>query len=250
MAAMVEVSIIPETIFHVGNFPVTNSLLTSWIVVAILAIGAIIFSKKIKTVPGRFQTAVETILDEMLSFLETVAGDRETTKRFFPIVATIFIFVLCANWIGILPGLNTIGINEVTEGGTKFVPIFRSVYSDLNMTMALAIITVVLSHLYGLFAVGLKHHVGKFIILKSPIAAFSGVLEIVSEISKIISLSFRLFGNVFAGEVLLIIIAFLIPYIAPIPFLGLEIFVGFIQALIFATLAMVGLSSFTRVHEH
>ncbi|HEY9584915.1 MAG TPA: F0F1 ATP synthase subunit A [Candidatus Paceibacterota bacterium] len=250
MAAMVEVSITPETIAHIGSFPITNSLLTSWVVVIALSLGAIILSKKIKDVPGKVQAAVEFVVDSLLSFLETVAGDRKTAERFFPIVATIFIYVLCANWAGILPGVGSIGINEIHEGEKVFVPIFRSVYSDLNMTIALALIAVFLSHIYGLVTVGFKHHFSKFISFKGPIDAFQGVLEIVGEISKIISLSFRLFGNVFAGEVLLVIIAFLVPYLAPIPFLGLEIFVGFIQALIFATLAMVAFSSFTKVHAH
>ncbi len=247
---MVEVSITPETLFHVGNFPVTNSLLTSWIVVIGLSIGAIILSKKIKTVPGKIQALVESVIEGMLSFFETVGGSRETAEKFFPIVTTIFIYIICSNWVGILPGFGSIGINEATSEGVKFVPIFRSVYSDLNMTLALALIAVVLSHLYGLFTVGIKGHIGKFINFKGPVDAFAGALEIVGEISKIISLSFRLFGNVFAGEVLLTIIAFLVPYIAPLPFLGLEIFVGFIQALIFATLSMVAFSSFTKVHEH
>lgn len=243
---MVEVSITPETIAHIGNFPITNSLLTSWIVIAVLSIGAIIFSKKMKEVPGKIQASVEFVIDSLLSFLETVAGDRKTAERFFPIIATIFIYVICANWVGILPGVGSIGIHE----GEKLVPIFRSVYSDLNMTLALALITVILSHLYGLITIGFKHHIVKFINFKGPIDAFAGVLEIVGEISKVISLSFRLFGNVFAGEVLLTIIVFLVPYLAPIPFLGLEIFVGFIQALIFATLAMVAFSSFTKAHGH
>ncbi len=247
---MVEISITPEAIAHIGNFPVTNSLLTSWVVVAILSIGAIIFSKQIKPVPGKLQSALETVIETLLSFLETVAGDRKTAEKFFPIIATIFLYVLCSNWAGILPGVGSIGIKEITEEGAKFVPIFRSVYSDLNMTIALALIAVFLSHLFGLITVGFKHHVSKFLTVKGPIDAFQGILEIVGEISKIISLSFRLFGNVFAGEVLLTIIAFLVPFIAPIPFLGLELFVGLIQALIFATLAMVAFSSFTKVHAH
>ena len=177
--------------------------------------------------------------------MENIAGGRKQAERFFPIVATIFILVLASNWAGIIPGVGSIGIHE----GEKFIPLFRSANSDLNMTLALAIITVVLSHVYGFYLVGAKHHLGKFFNFKGPIDFFTGILEIIGEISKIISLSFRLFGNVFAGEVLLIIIGFLVPYIAPIPFLGLEIFVGFIQALIFATIAMLAFSTFTKL-EH
>ena len=242
---MQEVSIVAEPVFHIGSFPVTNSLLTIWVVVILLCLAAILISRKIKKDPGPAQNVAEWVLENLLDYLQNIAGGRKEAEKFFPIVATIFIMVLASNWIGILPGVGSIGIHE----GEKFIPLFRSVNSDLNMTLALALITVVWSHLYGLWIVGIKHHLGKFFNFHGPIDFFTGILEIVGEISKIISLSFRLFGNVFAGEVLLIIIGFLVPYIAPIPFLGLEIFVGFIQALIFATLAMLAFSTFTRL-EH
>ncbi|MBI2474746.1 MAG: F0F1 ATP synthase subunit A [Candidatus Taylorbacteria bacterium] len=246
----VHVAIVPETVFHIGSFPVTNSLLTAWVTMAVIIVFAILFSRNIKAVPGKIQAALEYVIDSLLSFLETVSGDRKIAERFFPIVATIFLYILLSNWAGILPGVGSIGIKEVEEGTTKLVPLFRSTFSDLNMTMALALIAVVLSHYFGLKTVGFKEHIGKFVNFKGPVDAFAGALEIVGEISKIISLSFRLFGNIFAGEVLLTIIAFLVPFIAPLPFLGLELFVGLIQALIFATLAMVAFSSFTRAHSH
>lgn len=243
------ISIVPETLFHIGPLAVTNTLLTSWLVVLVVALGAIIFSLSLKRMPNRFQTAVEGVIDGLLGFFETIAGSRETARRFFPIVATIFIFVLLSNWAGIIPGVGSIGFAKIHEGEESFVPLFRSVYSDLNMTLALALIAVSLSHFFGIVTLGVKEHVGKFITFKSPVAAFTGILEIVSEIAKVISFSFRLFGNIFAGEVLLVITGFLVPYLAPVPFLGLELFVGFIQALIFATLAMVAFSSFTVSHR-
>lgn len=242
------ISIVPETLFHLGPLPVTNTLLTAWLVVVVVSLAAVIFSLVLKKKPGRIQTAIEGIIDGLLGFFETIAGSRETAKRFFPLVATIFIFVLLSNWAGIIPGVGSIGFHEVHEGKETFVPLFRSVFSDLNMTLALALLTVTLSHIFGFIFVGAKGHIGKFIMLRSPIAAFTGVLEIISELSKVISLSFRLFGNIFAGEVLLTIMAFLVPYAVPVPFLGLELFVGFIQAVIFATLAMVAFSSFTVAH--
>lgn len=243
------ISITPEVLFHIGILPVTNTLLTAWLVVTVVSLCAIIFSLTLKRMPGKIQTAIEGVVEGLLNFFETIAGNRETAKRFFPIVATIFIFVLLSNWAGVIPGVGSIGFREVVEGRESFVPLFRSVFSDLNMTLALALIAVTLSHFFGFITVGAKEHIGKFIMLKSPIAAFTGVLEIISEFSKIISLSFRLFGNIFAGEVLLTIMAFLVPYLVPIPFLGLELFVGFIQALIFGTLAMVAFSSFSVKHE-
>ncbi len=248
--AGVHVSIVAEQIAHIGKMPITNTLLTSTLVVVVLSVGSFIFYKNIKKIPGKIQNIIELILGGVLDFMTTVAGDRKTAERFFPIIATIFIFVLSANWAGILPGVGSIGIKEVGEHGEKFVPLFRSTFSDLNMTLAIAMIAVTLSHFFGIMTIGLKHHLGKFFNFKNPVVAFAGILEIVSEVAKVVSFSFRLFGNVFAGEVLLTIIAFLVPYIAPIPFLGMELFVGLIQALIFSTLAMVGFTSFTKAHDH
>ncbi|MFA6552625.1 MAG: F0F1 ATP synthase subunit A [Candidatus Paceibacterota bacterium] len=244
-----DISIKAEQIFDLWGLPVTNTLLTSWLVMAFLIVGSILISRTYKYIPGRIQNLIEWIIENLLSFFETIGGDRKTAEKFFPIVATIFIFVLLSNWAGILPGVGSIGFYHLTEGKETFVPLFRSVNSDLNMTLALALIAVVLSHLYGLFTIGFRHHVGKFLNFSGPVNFFAGILELVSEFAKIISFSFRLFGNVFAGEVLLVIIGFLIPYVAPVPFLGLELFVGFIQALIFSTLAMVSLSAAVQVHH-
>ena len=242
------ISIKSEIIFNLFGFPVTNSILTSWIVVLFLIATVYLLSRKIKSVPGKAQSIAELAIEKLLDFLETIAGDRKTAVRYFPIVATIFFFVLISNWFGILPGVGSIGVWHETEKGLELVPIFRSVNSDLNMTLALAFIVITITHVIGLSVIGFKHHVGKFISFKGPIAFFVGILELVSEFAKILSFSFRLFGNVFAGEVLLAIMSFLVPYIVPTPFLALEIFVGFIQALIFATLSMMFFASATRNH--
>ena len=124
----------------------------------------------------------------------------------------------------------------------------RSGASDINTTLALAIIALFFVHVIGIGAIGFWKHVGKFFTLRSPVDFFVGILEFISEIAKMISFSFRLFGNVFAGEVLLIIMAFLAPYVVPVPFLGLELFVGFIQALVFAMLTTVFISLATAHH--
>ena len=244
-----EISIKAEQIFNIWGLPITNTLLTSWLVMAFLIVGSILISRTYKYIPGKIQNLVEWIVENLLDFFETIGGDRKTAEKFFPIVATIFIFVLLSNWAGILPGVGSIGFYHLIDEKETFVPLFRSVNSDLNMTLALALIAVVLSHLYGLFTIGFKHHVGKFFNFSGPVNFFAGILELVSEFAKIISFSFRLFGNVFAGEVLLVIIGFLVPYVAPVPFLGLELFVGLIQALIFATLAMVSLSASVQIHH-
>ncbi len=184
--------------------------------------------------------------------MEKVLGSREKAERYFPFIATIFTLILFSNWLGIFPGVGSIGLYQVDAGQKVFIPFFRSVASDLNFTIALAIISVIATNVYGVLAKGIGKHISHFISFKDPISFFVGILEIIGEIAKTISFSFRLFGNVFAGEVLLIITGFLAPYIVPIPFLMLELFVGFIQALVFATLTLVFISIAIEDHaeEH
>lgn len=243
------ISITPEILFHLGPLPVTNTLLTAWIAMAVIIVIALIFFGTLKKIPGRFQNLIESVVESLLDFMETVAGDREKAKKFFAIVATIFLYILVSNWMGILPGVGSIGFMETAHGKETFVPVFRSAYSDLNMTLSLAIFVVLVSHIFGFMVSGVRH-LGNFFTLRDFGSSFSGILEIVSEFAKVISLGFRLFGNIFAGEVLLAIMGVLLPYVVPVPFLGLELFVGFIQALIFATLAMVSFATWTRVHAH
>ncbi|HEY4496289.1 MAG TPA: F0F1 ATP synthase subunit A [Candidatus Paceibacterota bacterium] len=247
---MTPISIKAEIITNIDGFPITNTLLASWLAMLLLIALAFIFSKTLKEIPGKFQNAVEMIVEAVLDFISTIAGSREIAIRFFPVIATIFLFVLTANWMGILPGFGSIGLFQAHGNETEFIPLLRSANADLAMTLALALIVVVMSQIVGIISIGAKHHFGKFISFKSPVAFFVGALETVSEFAKILSFSFRLFGNVFAGEVLLIIIAFLVPYIIPAPFLALELFVGLIQALIFAVLAMIFLSSATQKTAH
>jgi len=162
-------------------------------------------------------------------------GENELQRKIFIVSLTFFVFILVPNWLGILPGIGSVGFYE--EG--KFIPFFRSPNSDLNMTLSLAILSVLLAQYYGIQQLGFSHYLKKFLNLKSPSGFFIGILELIGEFAKVISFSFRLFGNVFAGEVLLITISALMPLIAPLPFIFLEFFVGLIQALIFAILTAI-----------
>lgn len=231
-----EISFAAETLGHVGPLPITNTLLMAWITMAILCTGGLAATYRPQLVPGRFQNGVEFILESVLDFFSTVLGSRTQAEKFFPLVFTFFIFILLSNWLGILPGVGTVGI-ESAEHHT--VHLLRSTYSDLNMTIALALISLVATHVIALKTLGVRGHLGKFISFKSPIAFFVGILETIAEFAKILSFSFRLFGNVFAGEVLLAVMMFLLPYLAPVPFLGMELFVGFVQALVFSMLTLV-----------
>ena len=232
---MVHISLKAEEIFRLGGLSITNTLLVSVVAAVILAVIAILSRRSIRIIPGMLQNVIEFVIEELLQLMDSVLGERKKSEKYLPLVATIFVFILFSNWLGLMPGIGSIGLQEHKE----FVPLFRSPASDLNFTLALALITVLGINILGLIAVGARPHLSKFFNFKSPVGFFIGILELVSEFAKIVSFSFRLFGNVFAGEVLLIVAAFLIPYVIPLPFLFLELFVGFIQAFIFAMLALV-----------
>jgi F-type H+-transporting ATPase subunit a len=198
------------------------------------------------------QNAAEAVVELLLGMIDGVTNDREKTKKFFPVVATIFIAVIASNWIELVPGLGSIGIYETVDGATKLIPFIRSSSADLNFTAAIAIVSFLAVQIFGVSALGFRHYTGKFCVApwKKPyvIGSFVGILEFISEFSKIVSFTFRLFGNIFAGEVLLLVVGTLVPYIVPMPFLLLEIFVGFVQALVFSMLTLVFLTGAVAPH--
>lgn len=245
---MHEILLSAERLFFVAGYPVTNAIVLSVGVVSFLVMGSIVASRKFALRPSGVQNVIELGVEQFLSLLDSIFGERRRSEKYFPFIATIFVFVLFSNWFGILPGVGSIGLFETHAGQHVFLPLLRSPASDLNFTLALAMVTVIATHIFGVQALGVKAHISKFLNFSSPIYFFIGVLEFVSEIAKIISFSFRLFGNIFAGEVLLLAIAFLVPYAAPLPFLFLEIFVGFIQAFVFAMLAVVFTAIATAGH--
>lgn len=247
-----EVSIKPEVIAHIGSFPITNTLVTSWVALFVIIVLGLIIRNSLKKNPtGKVAMLTETIFEKLMDFLQVFAGGREKVRQYLPLIGTIFFYVLISNWLGTFPGVETIGIHELHEGEEKFAPLFRTVFSDLNMTLVLALVVVIGTHIVGFSTIGAKHHLEKFFVnpFKKPIGFFVGALELIGEVSRVISLTFRLFGNIFAGSVLMLIISHLVPYVIPIPFLGLELFVGFIQALVFAVLAMLFIASATHKHE-
>lgn len=228
------------------GFPITNTMLMSWLVTGVLVLGAFLITRKVALIPGRLQGAVELVIGGLYGFMTDLLGSPQKATKYFALVATIFLFVLFNNWFGILPILGALGLHEPSGA---FTPLFRSAASDLNFTLILAVASVFMVQFFGIAAIGFVKYSKKFITFKNPIAFFIGILELISEVAKMISFSFRLFGNIFAGEVLLIIISFLMPYGAPLPFLFLEIFVGLVQALVFAILTLVFIKIATTV-EH
>ena len=233
------ISLVAEKIGEIAGLPITNSMVMTLLTSVILIILAFFATKNIKKIPEGIQNFFEMIIELLFDLAESVIGSREKTKKYFPLVATLFLFIIINNWLGLLPGVGTIGFHQTQHGHEVFVPLLRTGNADLNTTIALAAITIFAVQIFGIIALGFFKHSSKYINFKNPILFVVGLLELVGEISRMISFAFRLFGNIFAGEVLLTIIAVIVPYIAPLPFFGLELFVGFIQALVFTMLALV-----------
>ncbi len=254
MAAIEAPSLASEAVGHLGFFEIRNTMLMAWLAMAVfIVLGLLLRRTKYKEVPGRFQAFMELIVEGLFDFFDSIVGDRARTRKFFPLVATIFLFLVLANWMGILPGVGSITIQGMHEGHMTAIPLFRSMNADVNMTLAIAIVSVVMTQVFGIAALGILPYAGKYFVApwKDPIMSFVGILELIAEFAKVISFTFRLFGNIFAGEVLLVVISFLLPYFGPLPFLGLELFVGFIQGLVFALLTIVFLAMATVSHgEH
>ncbi len=266
---MHESTLYAEPIFHIGDFTVTNALFTSWIVVFILIIFSIILKIKIKKIPNGIQNFFEIVIEGAVSLCDQITNNRKITERAFPIVMAVFLFVLLNNWIGILP-FSGLGLIETTEHGKVFIPIIRSGTADINGTLPLAILSVLGANIFGAISIGLWKTINKYvnlsalgsiftkikkdptILMTAPILFAVGVIEFIGEFAKIASLSFRLFGNVFAGEVLLASMGAIMAYMLPTPFLLLEVFVGLIQAFIFAMLTLVyyTISSMDHEEEH
>lgn len=263
-----EHTLFAESIFRIGNFNITNSLFNSWFAVFIVIVLSLILKSKIKQIPRGIQNIFEIIIEKFLDIFDSVTGSKKKSLKFFPFVFSFFILILLNNWMGLLPGVGSIG-NIVSEHGHKvFIPYFRGGTADLNTTLALAIIGVVVSHVFGVMAIGVWSYLNKFINIKAfleipkkirkdptiiiinPIKVFVGLIEIIGEVAKVASLSFRLFGNIFAGEILLASMAAILAFGLPIPFMFLEIIVGLIQAFIFAILILAYLTMNTSAEEH
>jgi F-type H+-transporting ATPase subunit a len=242
----------PEVVFQIGKLPVTNTMINVWLAMAIFLVVGIFIKKQISLRPGKLQNFFEYILEMLMGYFDQVTGDRKKTLRFMPIVGTVFFFILLSNWLGLLPGTGSIRIGEAM--------LLRPANTDLNLTVVMALFSVLASHLYGFITVGIFTHLNKFIQIgtfiksfkKGPIGIFTGfvelgvgLIEIISELAKVLSLSLRLFGNIFAGEVLISVIGGLASFLIPTPFMLLELLVGLIQASVFTMLTLVYLTVLT-----
>ena len=267
------IQIQPEVIFYLGPLPVTNALLGTWISIIFLFLVFFLGTRRRDLIPSGMQNVVEWIVEYLLNLTESVAGTVKA-RKFFPLVATFFIFILFCNLLDIFPGVDTIGTVNLEalkvahlsaptsffllgEYSNKLTPWVRPGTSDLNLTLALALVSVIVTQIFGFYTLGAKQQLSKYFNFKAlfthgfqgPIEFFVGLIEIITELSRILSFSFRLFGNIFAGSAVLAVFAWLLPFVSDAVFIPLELFVGFVQALIFALLTLVFLEIATTREE-
>ncbi|MDR3244398.1 MAG: F0F1 ATP synthase subunit A [Elusimicrobiota bacterium] len=226
----------PDILFTIAGFPVTNTVITTIITDILLITVALIIKKVVSLKPGSFQNLIEMIIDYFYDMTESTAGKK--VSFIYPWVVTFFLFIAISNLTAQLPGFESIRFHSAGSG-EEGVPLFRAATSDLNTTLALAVISVIATNLVGIWHIGIKAYISKFISFKMfPIFLFVGILEFVNEFIKFISFSFRLLGNIFAGERVLGTIYGMLSIVAPLPFIVLEFMVAVIQALVFAMLTM------------
>lgn len=254
-----------EVVFHLFGFPITNSVITAWITIVFLVGLSYAATRRTKLIPGRLQSALEFLFSWLHDFCCSAAGEKNG-RRFFPIVTTIFLFVAANAWLGLLPGMGSIFV-QTAEGP---VHLLRPANTDINMPLAIAIVSVFSVQFFGLKTQG-RRYISKFInvglffrgagqvfrgkigtglsnMFTGAIEIFVGGLEALSELIHIVSFTFRLFGNMTAGEILILVAVFLVPWIFALPFYGLELLIGFLQALIFAGLTLIFLTLAVTSH--
>ena len=269
-----KVELASEPVFHVGGFTVTNTLMGAWLTTIVLLAIALTIRFRLKLVPGRFQALMEFGMEALLNFIESIAGHKYG-RKFFPMVATIFLFVIMNAYLGLLPFFGAIG--PIDSHGVVEYGLFRAANTDVNVPLAIAICAFVFIEYWGIRAMGAWHYISEFINVKQLgqglkelftgkvrpavmnivfgiVNLFVGLIELLSHFIRLVSFTFRLFGNMTAGEILIVMIAFLVPLVVGIPFYGLELLVGVIQALIFAGLTLVfatiAVGAGAEEHEH
>ena len=237
---MININMKPEYIFSVAKVDITNTLFTSFLVTIFLTVFSVLFFISYKNKKYKINIFFKVIILELVKLIDKVTSDKKLTDMVLPLIATFFIFIISANLLALFPGFLGSFFIQVDH---KSIPLLRSPNSDLTTTLALAIFSVVFIQIFSLKILGVKKFILRFVNLTNPIKFILGVFELISELVRILSFSFRLYGNIFAGEVLLLIITYLSPYLFPLPFMVLEIFVGTIQAFIFAMLTLAFISA-------
>ena len=232
----IHVAIAAEKLGEFFGIPITNTLITSWVVIGILVAFAFIFRTRLKMVPGKMQTLIEEAFTFVYDYVAETLESREMARRFFPLLMTIFLFVFVGNMIHFVPGIGSVGFFR----GDAFEPLLRAPNTDLTMPLVLAIISFFVIEITGILAIGFWKYSSKFLQnpFSNPIGFAVGIIELIGELVRVISLSFRLFGNILAGEIIIAVAIFFAPYLLPVPLMMFEIFIGFLQAAIFALLTL------------
>jgi len=230
----IAIHLAPHVLGHVFGIPVTNTLLTVWLAMAVILAIAFFVRRSLTMIPKKLQSVAELLIGSVYDYMADVLESKEMARKYFPLVMTIFIFILVMNWVGLLPGLEAIMYHTDHSTGTLFHP----GAADLNITIAFALIAFVTIEIAGVLALGVFKYGGKFLNFSSPLNFIIGLIELISELARLISFSFRLFGNIFAGKTLLVVVMFFVPYLLPVPLMAFEVFVGFIQAFVFAILTL------------
>jgi F-type H+-transporting ATPase subunit a len=223
-----------EQLGSVFGFPITNSLILAWILMVLLIGFAYFFGKSIALVPGKLQAGIEWAFEGALAYMTEVLGSEQLARRFFPLIASMFIFIAFINLTEFFPGIGSIAISHSSE----YLPLLRPPTTDLNFTLALAMIAFFTIEVTGIAVLGFFKYWQKYVNLTSPVGFVVGLIELVSNIGRLVSFSFRLFGNIFAGEVLVLVASYFVPYLFPAPLMAFEMFIGLVQALVFAVLTL------------
>lgn len=223
-----------EQIGSIFGMPITNSLLMTWTVVGLLLFFAFFVRNRISLIPGKLQTAIEWLFTAVLDYMTETLESEKLARTFFPLIMTIFLFILVGNELAFIPGVGSFGLKE----GGEIVPLFRAPAADLNFTLALALISFFVIEVTGVVILGFYKYSKKYVNFSSPINFVVGLIELLSNVGRLISFSFRLFGNIFAGEVMILVAGFFFAYFLPVPLMAFEVFVGFIQAVVFSMLTL------------
>lgn len=234
MHSGISVVLAAERLGSLGGFPITNALVMTWLVMALLVGFAVFFRSRLALVPGKLQAGIEWLFEGTLEYMAEVFESEELARRFFPLVATIFLFIALANELEFVPGVGSLGFVRPGE----FLPLLRAPTTDLNFTLALAAISFFVIEITGIAALGFFRHMARYVNVRSPLGFVIGFIELVSNLGRLISFSFRLFGNIFAGEVLVLVAGYFLPYFLPAPLMGFEMLVGIVQAFVFAMLTL------------
>ncbi len=246
----IHVALAPYVVGHIFGVPITSTLITAWVGMALLTLLAFVVRQRLALVPGKLQSLAELTIGGVYDYMADVLESRELASKYFPMVMTICLFILTLNWFGLFPGVTSIGQYVMYDGHEKFIPYLYPAATDLNITLAFALIAFFTIQFSGIAAIGAFKYAGKFINFSSPLAFAVGIIELISEIARLISFSFRLFGNIFAGKTLLVVIMFFVPYVVPVPIMAFEVFVGFIQAFVFAILTLFFIKIATEEPAH